>query len=172
MKNIFAIFALFIGLYSYADDFTEFGIGYSDYDISGFSADSISVGYGQQSDNLRFSFNIGELDVLGSSTTIWTTGIDYGFGDWEAGTFYAGIGYTDSDLGDGGDALYDIGYRRSASSGTNYYISIVDCFSDCGSDAAIGTGFSFDVGGGNWLGLGYASDDVADVISVSYSKRW
>ena len=171
MKNIFTAFILiaFVGA-SNADDFTQLGVSYTDYDVNGFSADSIDIGYGQQNGKLRYGINVGRLDAGGSSETAWSTGIDYGFGDWEAGTFYVGLGYTDSGSSDG-DGIYDVGYRRSSSSGTNYYISIVDCFDDCG-DQTIAAGVSFDVGSGNWLGLGYATEDDVDAIQISYNKKW
>ena len=171
MKKTFQSLAFILMLSSpiSAEEFNEFNIGYSNWDLDGFnSINSYDIGFNIQSERTRFSAEYWRLDGDGDDAGIWHTGIDYGFGNWADGTAYFGIGYLDSELADTGEVSYTIGYAKSSTEGMNYDVNLFNV--DGETDVRID--LSWDIGNANYLGLGYWSSDGLDIISLNYSKKF
>ena len=173
MKKLFSIIAILsFGNLLSADDYKAFGVQYGDWDVDGLGASSIDFGYSVQTGSTRFTTGIARLDPdFGSGATVWSSGLDYAFGDWGAGTPFVGISYSDSNV-DGVDGYigYEIGYAKSSSTGTNYSFSFSSCNDDC--ETATNIGVSWDVGNGNNIGLSYTVEDDVDVLGLGYIKKW
>jgi len=171
-KLLNILFAFTFIAFVQADDHKSFGVQYADWDIGGLGASSVDLGYSAQNDNMIFSFGILRADPdFGSGATIWSSGVDFATGDWEVGTPFFGLSYSDSNVSDvDGVVGYEIGYARSASSGTNYSFSFTSCNDDC--DTSTNLGFSWDIGNGNNIGLSYSVEDDNDTLGLGYIKKW
>ncbi len=178
MKKLFLSITIIFMLSNplYAEDFTEFSLGYSDWDFDGYlSADGPSIGFSSQQGQFRYGVGIENISynwVGTPSVTMWDVGFDYGFGDWEEGTPFVGLSYVDSNASDSsGEVVYTLGYGRTSTSEVNYSFGVADC-GDC-EDSTVGFGVSWPVGdSNNFIGFGYAVSGDIDVISVGWSKKW
>ena len=127
--------------------------------------DLIGIGYRQVNSKLSFGVALGRAEYGSISGTVSGVDLAYAFTDFNTGSFYVDLAYSNVDvLGISvSDTNFGLGYAKAAGDGLDYDVGI--------SDSEAGTVFS--AGLTNWLdnGLGigaaFAVDDFDTAVAVN-----
>ena len=126
-------------------------------------ADIVGIGYEQVTSKLSFGVAYGRAEVGSISGNVYGVDLAYAFTDFNTGSFYVDVDYTNVDvLGVSvSDTSFGLGYAKAAGDGLDYNVGISD--SDAGTVVAAGLT--------NWLGngLGIGAGIAADDFDTSYS---
>ena len=153
MKKVFLVLVL-LPAFSFADNVSFVGADY--YRVSGFglSADGYQIGI-MSVFNGKTSVGLAQTEIseYGIDISLTTLSVDYAFGSFDDGSFYAGIGGVDGE-GDS-EAVFSLGYAKINGQGLDYDISL----STVDGETAIGASLRGEIGesGLGWK-IGAASD--------------
>jgi hypothetical protein len=132
--------------------------------------DTTFVSFDQVNPKFRVTTLVGRAEAFGESATGQGLGLAYAFGNFNEGSFYAGIAYvraeafgeTESDTGGA------FGYAKASGEGLDFDLSISD-----DADISIGVTQWFEDGLGLGAGLGFPDEENADTsIGVTLYYKW
>ena len=130
--------------------------------VSDGDVDLVSLSYGSVTSKLGFDVSYGRAEVGSISGNVYGLGLAYAFTDFNTGSFYVDLDYTNIDiLGVSvSDTNFGLGYAKAAGDGLDYNVGITD--TDAGS--------VFSAGLTNWLGngLGIGARIAADDNDTAY----
>jgi hypothetical protein len=167
MKKVFLILTL-LPAFSFADNVSFVGADY--FRISGYgeSADGYQIGI-MSVFNGKTSVGLAQIEVSedGIDVGVTTLSVDYAFGSFDDGSFYAGIGGVDGE-GDS-EAAFSLGYSKRSGQGLDYDIGL----STVDGETAFGATLRGEIGE-NGLGwqIGAASDGDVSSQTVGLNFKF
>ena len=160
MKKIFLILLIsFIA----KPDYTSVGFGVG---TSG-DVDTIAIGYEQVDSKFRFTTAAGRSEVFDVSFGVYAAGLDYAFGNFNEGSFYAGLSYSRVAIGDVAESntLLGVGYGKASGEGLDYNLEI-------DSEGDVSTGITQWTEDGLGIGAGVVFTDYDEAITISLQYKW
>lgn len=144
-------------------DYTAFGVVYG---TTG-DVDALGVGFEQSTSKFAFATTAGRAEAFGISSSVFSTGIDYAFTDFNEGSFYVGASYSRAMAGDVtvSDTLLSLGYAKSSGDGLDYGFDL-----DSEGDLSVGVTSWFEDGLGIGAGVAFVEDDEALTLTLLY--KW
>tara|TARA_B110000967_G_C18668473_1_gene451805 strand:- start:118 stop:621 length:504 start_codon:yes stop_codon:yes gene_type:complete len=167
MKKVFLILTL-LPAFSFADNVSFVGADY--FRVSGYgeSGDGYQISV-MSVFNAKTSVNLShaEISEYGIDISMTTLNVEYAFGSFDDGSFYAGIGGVD---GEGiSEPAFTLGYSKRSGQGLDYDIGL----STVDGETAFGATLRGEIGG-NGLGwhLGAASDGDVSTQTVGLNFKF
>ena len=144
-------------------DYTSFGFGVG---TSG-DVDTIAIGYEQVDSKFRFVTLAGRSEVFDVSLGVYSAGLDYAFGNFNEGSFYAGLTYSRAAIGDvaESDTLLGVGYGKISGEGLDYILEV-------DSEGDVSTGITQWTEDGLGIGVGVAFTDYDEAITLSLQYQF
>ena len=144
-------------------DYTSVGFGVG---TSG-DVDTIAIGYEQADSKFRFATIAGRSEVFDVSIGVYSASLDYAFGNFNEGSFFAGLSYSRAAVGDiaESDTLLNVGYGKISGEGLDYSL-IVD------SDGDVGTSITQWTEDGLGIGVGVAFTEYDEAITLTLQYQF
>ena len=149
-----------------ADNVTFIGADYARTSGFGESVDGYQLGVKSVFDGkVDATLSYAKLSERGVSEDIMGVTVNYGFGDFNTGSLYAGVGYID--VPGGGEGSFQLGYAKTSGSGFDYDAGLVSV--EGATFAQVKIRGQMGPGGLGWsLGVSHDGDIASQTAGFNY----